>query len=77
MKSALIAIGTLALGASALYFLDPARTRGALSRRLPIPYRGPGAATMRRSSAPAEPGEVEELTGTTMPPQSSLPQSNY
>ncbi|NMG54489.1 hypothetical protein [Aromatoleum aromaticum] len=71
MKPALIAIGTLALGASALYFLDPARTRGARARRLPIPCQGPGATTMRRSSPPAEPGEVEEITGTTVPPQSS------
>jgi len=69
MKSALIAIGTLALGASALYFLDPARTRAALARRLPIPYRGPST-TMRRSSAAVEPGEVEEITGTTVPPRS-------
>lgn len=76
MKSALIAIGTLALGASALYFLDPARTRSALARRLPIPYRGSGA-TMRHSSAPVEPGEVEEITGTTVPPHSASPQSSY
>lgn len=68
MKSALLAIGTLALGASALYFLDPARMRARV-RRLPVPYRSP-ISMKQRSSPPAEPGEVEEITGTTVPPHS-------
>lgn len=67
MKSALIAIGSLALGASALFLLDSARLRRNRDRdrSLPLAYSGPGSArpTFARTGRPTEPGEVEEFLG--------------
>ena len=60
MKSALFAIGAVALGASALYYLDPKRARaGAQGRR--GSWRPP-ADDGRNASV--EPGEIEEIAGS-------------
>jgi len=66
MKSALIAIGSLALGASALFYLDAARLRRSRDRTLPLVYGGPGGTGAIRLGArrPSEPGEVEEIVGS-------------
>lgn len=67
MKSALMTLGALALGATALYWLDPKRTgfrrhahaHGGGSWRT-ARYSGPDA----RHSRPAEPAEIEEIAGS-------------
>lgn len=61
MKSALFALGALALGASAYYYLDPKRARASagVSRGS---WRPP---TLGRNDASVEPGEIEEIAGTS------------
>lgn len=63
MKSALIAIGSLALGASALLY--SARMRRAHGSSLPLVYSGPRSSRLSRREARRqnEPAEVEELVG--------------
>jgi len=66
MKSTLFAIGALALGASALYYLDPKRARAAARgdhRRgsWRPPARGDSDVGSRGN---VEPGEIEEIAGS-------------
>lgn len=61
MKSALFALGALALGASAYYYLDPKRARTSAGARRGS-WRPP---TLAGSNATVEPGEIEEIAGTS------------
>lgn len=66
MKSALVAIGALALGASAFYYLDPKRARAVAQGRTrrggwSPPARGESDVGSRGN---VEPGEIEEIAGS-------------
>jgi hypothetical protein len=61
MKSALFALGALALGASAYYYLDPKRARATSGGRHGS-WRPPA---LGRNDASVEPGEIEEIAGTS------------
>lgn len=66
MKSALFALGALALGASAYYYLDPKRARAIAGGSRRGSWRPPAIGSSdTHSRRHVEPGEIEEITGTS------------
>lgn len=65
MKSAWVTLGALALGATALYWLDPQRADARRRRAHPGSW-GPGRYSGPRAApaARAEPAEIEEIVGS-------------
>ncbi|WP_332675135.1 hypothetical protein [Aromatoleum sp.] len=61
MKSALFALGALALGASAYYYLDPKRARVPAGGSRRGSWRPPA---LGANEANVEPGEIEEIAGS-------------
>jgi hypothetical protein len=66
MKPTLFALGALALGASALYYLDPKRARAGAGRSARTDRWSPSSFAGRDPSLSRhdEPGEIEEIAGS-------------
>lgn len=65
MKSALFALGALALGASAYYYLDPKRARTGAGGGRAGSWRPPSLGEDAGRYRNVEPGEIEEIAGTS------------